>query len=142
MSTTITPYSFRLPADPVEGLALISSVVQTGDDSLGRAAAVDSMRQRIDRLLKASNPAERLAELAAHACLLSDMAARYSVRALEAGERGPKAVETWQRLALQCQAAHTRTIIAIEGLKAQARGSARVSLAEDARDDDDDARDV
>lgn len=102
----------------MEGLALVAEVVRTGDDSRGRTEAVGAMHQRVDLLLSDRDPVDRLRELAAHAALLSDLSARYSIKALEA--TSPKHAAIWQRLALQCQAAYTRSPIAIEGLEAQA----------------------
>lgn len=128
------PYSWRQPADPVEGLALVAEVVRTGDDSRGRAEAVRAMHQRVDLLLSDGDPAARLRELAAHTALLSDLSARYCIKALEA--TSPKHAAIWQRLALQCQATYTRSLIAIEGLKAQAKGKGRVSLDDDSANDD------
>jgi hypothetical protein len=127
MSSSIV--TARLPANTVDGLAFIAEFSRNGDDSRGRLAAVETMHQRINLLLESGDPAPRLRELAAHAALLSDMAARYTVQALES--QGARNAAIWQRLALQCQAAYTRTLIAIEGLKAQAKGKGRVGLTHD-----------
>lgn len=127
-------YVWRQPPDPVEGLALVAEVVRTGDDSRGRAEAVRTMHQRVALLLSDGAPTARLRELAAHAALLSDLSARYSIKALEA--TSPKHAAIWQRLALQCQAAYTRSLIAVEGLKAQAKGKAQVNLDDDSASDD------
>jgi hypothetical protein len=123
-----------LPSDPAESAALVLRFVQTGTTAFDRSAAIEAMAVRLDRLRNADADVA-LAELAGHAAILDALFQRFTAASVQA--TAPDAVVKFAKLALAAQGAYTRTLIAIEGLKQQRKGKARVSVENDPDHDDD-----
>lgn len=122
-----------LPTCPGSAAAVVTALALSGDaDSIDRSAAIEAMRLRVEKLLD-PNSDHVLAELAAHAAMLSALSQRWSVAAM--GARNADHASKFQRMATGCHTAYVRTLIAMEGLRAQRKGSASVTLT-DAPDDD------
>jgi hypothetical protein len=129
--------AIQLPADPALSAALVLRHVQTGSTSFDRSAAIEAMAARVSRLADLDNDPETVsAELAGHAALLDALFQRWICEAMATTLPDHRA--KFMKLALHCQAAYTRTLIAIAGLKRQAAGTATVSVNDDSDSDDDD----
>jgi len=123
-----------LPLDAGAAVATAMTAV-LGDDSLSRSSVTEAMRVRVGKLLDSSGTEAR-EELAAHAAMLYALTQRWTIAAVEA--RQPDHAVKFQKLALSCHASYVRTLIAIEGLRQQAAGRAKVTLTNDDDDGDDD----
>ena len=119
----------QLPSDAAISAALVLRLVQTGETAFDRSAAIEAMTGRV-RLLADPNTdsATLLSELSAHAAVLDALFQRWTCEAVSA--RQPEHRVDFAKLALNSQAAYTRTLIALEGLRQQRKGQARLSLNE------------
>lgn len=120
----------RLPADPLASAALVLRYVQTAEVPADRSAAIEAMTARVSRLTDPNADASTVvAELAAHAAVLDALFQRWATEAVRAAH--PEHRTKFAKLALSSQASYTRTLVAIEGLKAQAKGRGRVVVHEE-----------
>lgn len=135
LPTTRRPHTTRtvLPGDTGDQAAFIAAMASLGSpDSVDRAQAVESLRTRIEDLLRPDSP-RLLQELAAQAVVLGSLSHRWSVEALEA--RNAESAQIFCRMSVACSTAHTRTLIAIAGLQAQRKGTATVTVTSHHDDD-------
>lgn len=133
-----SPPPLSLPDDPGSAAALVSAIALAGTDSVDRGAAISAMRGRVAELLRPDSDAV-FEELAAHAVVLDSLAMRWGRSALAA--RNAEDAATFNKMAVACSTAHTRTLIAVEGLRAQRKGRGAVTLPHDDDSDPDDAHD-
>lgn len=123
-----------LAGDTGDQAAFITAMAALGSpDSVDRATAVDSLRTRVEDMLRPDSP-RLLQELAAQAVVLGSLSHRWSVEALEA--RNAESAQIFCRMSVACSTAHTRTLIAIAGLQAQRRGAATVTVTDHDSDED------
>lgn len=120
--------AITLPSDPAQSAALVLRYVQTADTAFDRSGAIEAMNQRL-ALLRDSASGQVMDELAAHAALLDGLFQRWTAEAIAA--KVPDHRTKFMKLALASQASYTRTVIAMEALKAQRQGKARVTLDDD-----------
>lgn len=123
-----------LSSNPLLSAAEVAQVIQRGgSEAVDRSSAIEAMSKRLTKL-KDPDGEQVTNELLAHACILDSLFQRFTTEALTA--RLPESRVKFLKMALTCQAAYTRTLIAVEGLKAQRKGSASVTLQDDASDHD------
>jgi len=121
-----------LSSNPLLSAAEVAQVIQRGDsEAVERSSAVEAMSQRLTKL-KDPDGEQVTNELLAHACILDSLFQRFTTEALTA--RQPESRVKFLKTALTCQTAYTRTLIAVEGLKVQRKGSAAVTLQDDGGD--------
>lgn len=122
-----------LTGDTGDQAALITAMAALGSpDSVDRARAVDSLRIRVEDMLRPDSP-RLLEELAAQAAVVGSLSHRWAVEALEA--RNAESAQIFCRMSVACSTAHTRTLIAIASLQAQRRGTATVTVTGHDRDE-------
>ena len=133
--STLTLHRSKPAVLPLDAGAAVATAMAAvlGDDSLSRSSVIEAMRTRIDKLLSADG-AEAREELAAHAVMLYALTQRWTLAAVDA--RQPLHAVQFQKLALSCHASYVRTLIAIEGLRQQAAGRAKVTLIDDDGEDE------
>lgn len=120
----------QLPSDPAQSAALVLRHIQLADSAFDRSAAVEAMTARVQRLADPNaDAATVVAELAGHAAILDALFQRWAAEAVCAEH--PEHRVKFAKLALNSQATYTRTLIAIEGLKQQAKGHGRVTVGDD-----------
>ena len=125
--TTHRSLPIALPADASEAAAYVLSFVQTGDLAFDRSGAIEGMNERIDQLQgSAADSVEK--ELFAHSQILQALFYRYTALSISATGAEVKAI--YLKLALSCQAAYTKTIVCVEGLRLQRQGQGVVRLNE------------
>ncbi len=121
------PPAISLPSDPAESAALVLRYVQHGTSDFERASAIEAANARLALLRDPNNGTDyALDELARHLPILDALFQRYAAESVAAKQ--PDHRTKFAKLALAFQASHTRTVIAMEGLKAQRQGKARVLL--------------
>lgn len=118
----------QLSRDPHEAVAFAMAVVLGDSDQVEKRDALGQLAARVDRLLDTSTDAS-LDEVAASVPLLEAMFVSYTIQAAQTDNIDRKFRLT--KMALQCQAAMTRSVIAVQGLKAQRRGNATVTVIDD-----------
>jgi hypothetical protein len=126
-----------LPADPAESAALVLRYVQTAEVAFDRSAAIEAMTARTAKLADpTADVGAVVAELAGHATILDALFQRWAAESVRATV--PDHKTKFAKLALASQASYTRTLIAIEGLKQQAKGRARLTLNDEPGDSEGD----
>lgn len=126
--------AISLPADAGQAAALVLRYVQAGDTSFDRSAALEGMAARISGL--ASLDGEQVErELFAHAAVLDACFLRWTAEAVSA--KVPDYALKFSKAALQAQAAYTRTMVAIAGLRLQRQGQGSIQHHEEAEDQPD-----
>jgi hypothetical protein len=129
------PPAISLPSDPAESAALVLRYVQHGTSEFERASAIEAANARLALLRDPDNGTDHaLDELARHLPILDALFQRYAAESVAA--KHPDHRAKFAKLALAFQASHARTVIAVEGLKAQRQGKARVLLASENGSDD------
>jgi hypothetical protein len=107
---------------------MVLRYVQTADSAFDRSAAIEAMNQRL-ALLRDKDSGKVMDELAGHAALLDALFQRWTAEAIAA--KAPDHRAKFMKLALASQASYVRTVIGMEGLRAQQQGKARVTLDPD-----------
>lgn len=120
--------AIRLPQDPVTAAALVRQLVLSGDSSCDRSAAIEAMNQRL-ALLKSADGQQVLEELAAQASICDALFQRWTAEAI--ASKVPDYRAKFMKLALASQASYTRSMLAIEGIQAQRKGRAVVTVHPD-----------
>ena len=124
----------RLPVDPLEAGALIVDFIRSGGTGFERASAIEAAGQRLARLKDAkSGQAED--EILMHAMVLDALFQHWAARSLTTSQ--PDHAVKFAKLAMQSQAGHARSIIAVESLRMQREGKATVLPLDGDSDSDD-----
>ena len=110
-----------MPPDATEAAAYVLAFVQTADVAFDRSLTIAAMNQRVEQL-SATTGENQSAELMAHAAILNGLFLRFTTESVRAGAPENKAI--FAKIALNCNAAYIRTLIASEGLKQQRQGKA------------------
>ena len=110
-----------LPTDAGDAAAYVLNYVQTADTAFNRSLAIEAMTRRIE-LLRETSGAQCERELMAHAAILDSLFMRFTADCVRAGTPENKAI--FAKVALNCNSAYARTLIAAEGLKQQRLGKA------------------
>lgn len=98
--------------------------VQTADTAFSRAAAIESMAARVEQLRSATG--EQLErELVSHATITEALFLRFSTASVQSTAPANQAI--FGKLALNCQAAYIRTMVAVQGLRLARQGQATIA---------------
>lgn len=123
------PHPIALPSDPAVAAALVLRYVQQGSSDFDRASAIEAANSRLSVLRDPNTGIDSiLDELTGHMMLLDALFQRFAAEAMAA--RLPDHKAKFVKLALGAQASYARTAIAVEGLRAQKHGNARLFLNE------------
>ena len=120
-----TPPIIQLSPDPREAAAYAMAVIRGDAEHVSKADALNQLANRIDDLLDTTSDAS-IDQVAASIPVLELMFISYATQAAQTSNVDRKFRFT--KMALQCQSAMTRTVIAVQGLKAQRRGAVAVSI--------------
>lgn len=122
------PVPINLPTDAQDAAAFVLAYVQTAETAFDRAAAIDAMTVRVEQLRSATgDQCER--ELLSHAAIAEALFLRFSAASVQSTVPANQAI--FGKLALNCQAAYIRTIVAVQGLKQARQGLAAITQNED-----------
>ena len=110
-----------LPSDAGDAAAYVLNFIQTGNSHFDRSLAIKAMQQRVEQLREKTGDHQE-AELMAHAITINALFQLFTAESVRAGAPEHKAI--FAKLALNCNAAYTRTLIASEGLRQQRQGKA------------------
>lgn len=113
-----------LPADRKQAVGQALAFVQ-GQQSFDSVATMDELARRVASYTDPAGP-EALRDLAEHMPLLEALFLKFA--AMSAVAKSPDHAAKLLRMALQAQAAFTRTLTVVQGLALQQQGHARVSV--------------
>ena len=117
-----------LPTDAQEATAYVLAYVQTADTAFDRSAAIAAMTARVEQLRSATGEqCER--ELLSHATITEALFLRFSTASVQSTVPANQAI--FGKLALNCQAAYIRTMVAVQGLRLARQGQATITHHDD-----------